>query len=148
MNTMMLAAMLAQAAADAPPDDTFSTPTVVALVGGVVTAAVGAVLAHFRGKAQGAREAVEIKPQPLAVKEQKDPTWADVAGIERRVCCLEEHFEVMRAEQTAMERRITESAEKRTTRLLASQAESSGRIHKRIDDILAAVSRLEGKMDR
>jgi hypothetical protein len=139
--------LLAQAV-DAAPADTFSTGTMVALVGGVVTAAVTAVLAHFRGKAQGAREAVDIKPQPLKVKEEKEPTWAEVAGIERRVSCLEEHFERMREEQTAMERRITESAEKRTTRLLASQADSSGKIHRRIDDILAAVSRLEGKLER
>jgi hypothetical protein len=143
----MVANLIAQAADVVQPE---SVPggTVAWILTVVVGAVVTALLGHMRGKKAGAEEAQEmrVKPQPLTVKELKDPSWAEVAGIERRVSSLEVHFDDLRKEQTAMERRLTESAEKRATRLLASQADSAGKIHRRVDDILAAVSRLEGTL--
>lgn len=147
--TTAIVTFLGQAAPDVVQPESLPGGTVAWIITLVVGAVVTAFLGHLKGKRDGAEMAAEVKvkPNPLTVKEQKDPSWAEVAGIERRVSCLEDHFEKMREEQTAMERRITESAEKRTTRLLASQAESSSRIHKRVDDILAVVSRMDGKLE-
>lgn len=140
--------LLAQAAADTAPES-FSVATVSWIITAVVGALVSAFLAHMKGKRDGAGGATEVKvkPQPLKVTEQRDPTWAEVQSLERRVTNLEQHMDEMRKEQVAMERRLTDAAERRTTRLLASQAESAGKIHRRVDDILAAVSRIEGKIE-
>ena len=65
------------------------------------------------------------------------PTWAEIAALDKRVITLEEGM-----------REMTAAGERRANRLMAAQAESAGKLHSRIYDILKAVSRLEGKMEK
>ena len=68
---------------------------------------------------------------------EQAPTWAEIAALDKRVVTLEDGMKEM-----------TAAGERRANRLMAAQAESAGKLHSRIDDILRAVSRLEGKMEK
>lgn len=68
---------------------------------------------------------------------EQAPSWAEIAALDKRVSTLEEGM-----------REMTAAGERRANRLMAAQADSAGKLHARIDDILKAVSRLEGKMDK
>ena len=82
----------------------------------LVTAIVGAVLGAF-GKGAIQRT---IGPQPFEVKERRDPTWAEVAELERRMAAVEAEQRRLRDEMVSQYKEITLSAEKRASRLMGA----------------------------
>lgn len=106
--------ILAQAVDTASdPDTMLSGKWVIALV----TAIIGAVLGVV-GK--GATQKRDVGPQPFTVQEHRDPTWAEVAELERRMAAVESEQRRLRDDMVSQYKEITLSAEKRASRLMGA----------------------------
>jgi len=88
---------------------------------------------------------VKISPDPLRVTEHRDPTWAEIQGIERRLEIVESEVKEIRSEQVRTYREMTENGEARANRLMRAVADSASKLHARMDDIARQVYILAGK---
>jgi hypothetical protein len=81
-------------------------------------------------------------------KEERMLTLTEWTALEKRVETLEEKFDAaMKAARFDYER-LAEAGEQRATRIMKALNESAGKQHGRIDQILAAVSKLEGQIEQ
>ena len=83
----------------------------------------------------------------LTRKDERAPTWAEIGALEKRVQVCEEQIKAAMTKAGEDYRKMAEEGEKRASRLMHALTESSGKQHARIDQILAAVSRLEGTVE-
>ena len=107
--------LLAQAAVDTAtatdPDTMLSGKWVLALVSTIIGGLLG-----LAGK--GAIQKIKVSPSPMIVSEHRDPTWAEVAELERRMAAVESEQRRLRDEMVNQYKEITLSAEKRASRLM------------------------------
>jgi hypothetical protein len=80
-------------------------------------------------------------PQPLqTTRAPRMATFDELAQLRRE-------FEVFREEQRESNRHLLEEGQKRADMLRTEITRSTGNLHSRVDDVLRAVSRLEGKIE-
>lgn len=87
-------------------------------------------------------------PQPVITKRAEEMVKAEEhKALAAKVEKLDARMDDLASEHTAQFQTLLEAGETRENRLRGEITRSNGNLHKRVDDILAAVSRLEGKMD-
>ena len=109
----------------------------------VITAIVSALAGGFG--THHAMRRVRVSNDPLNVREHRDPTWAEVQGIERRLEVVEREVKEIRARQIDAYNDLTEKGEQRANRIMKAVAESAGKIHARVDEVARQVYILAGK---
>lgn len=126
---IMTLSMLAQAAAEpvGPVDGDF----VLKLVA-IVIAGVGGLFAGRKMK-ESEIQRREIHPNPLPVMEHREPTWAEVSALERRMETVEEDIKKLREEQNAQYRVLMAQGEERMGKILQAVRESANRIYEKLD---------------
>jgi TolA-binding protein len=107
------------------------TAFVVAVIG-----AIGAAWARYSGVEKGKREQeVTLAGQPIrTTKEPRQPTWAEVQSLERRLDAVEKHLDSMRDAQSRQFQQLLEAGHARELRIM--------------DTISAAVGALGAKMNQ
>ena len=139
---MILAQIIAAAAETAAETDNMIPGE---WASGLVTASIGA---RIGAVGRGAVQKREIGPQPFDVREHREPTWAEVSELSRRMECAETEMRRIRNDMLEQYKEITNSAEARANRLMKALGESIGKVHGRLDDMTKALGRLEGRSMR
>lgn len=98
---------------------------------------------RFTGKEPLGRQGSPMHTQ----KAERTLSLAEWTALEKRVESLEVKFEKALAKASLDYHELVEAGEIRANRIMKALMESAGKQHARVDQILAAVSRLEGVLD-
>lgn len=106
---------------------------VVAIIGAIFTGL--GVLAGKKIEKAAMISDVNIKNQPLGVvKHQPQVTWADHAGLVRRVDRIDQHLDQLRKESSDQFKDLLEAASSREARIIDKIDDVARAIHSRIDN--------------
>lgn len=117
-------------------------------VGLVVILLVAAKIVAAVREIKGEAESREIKPQPFIVQESVQfATKTELAAVKKDIAMVDEDLNAMRREivENGESRRI--SIEAKVEELRKEKKESTRLVHERINEVLKALARLEGKVN-